>query len=75
MLNEKKKNNLIGILFSVIDIFKEQNFMIILGELENTVVQKAFNVDIKGQIVDLGSRISRKKDIIPPVEAYFKTNP
>ncbi len=49
--------------------------MIILGEPENTVIRKTFNVDIKGQIIDLGSRISRKKDIIPPLKAYFKTNP
>ncbi|CAF0893401.1 unnamed protein product [Rotaria sp. Silwood1] len=74
MLNQKKKNHLTGILFSVIDIIKEQNFMVIVGEPEKTVVQKAFNVDIEDQVVNLGSRISRKKDIIPPLEAYFKIN-
>ncbi|CAF0809054.1 unnamed protein product [Rotaria sordida] len=75
MFNEKKKSHLTGILFSVIDIIKEQNFMIILGEPENTVVRQAFNVDFEGQIINLGSRISRKRDIIPPLEAYFKTKP
>ncbi|CAF2376076.1 unnamed protein product [Rotaria sp. Silwood2] len=75
MLNQKEKNHLTGILFSVIDIIKEQNFMVILGEPENTVVRKAFNVDFEGQVANLGSRISRKKDIVPPLEAYFKTKP
>ncbi|CAF0770243.1 unnamed protein product [Rotaria sordida] len=75
MFNEKKKSHLTGILFSVIDIIKEQNFMIILGEPENTVVRQAFNVDFEGQIVNLGTRISRKRDIIPPLEAYFKIKP
>ncbi|CAF0959038.1 unnamed protein product [Rotaria sordida] len=75
MFNEKKKSHLTGILFSVIDIIKEQNFMIILGEPENTVVRQAFNVDFEGQIINLGSRISRKRDIIPPLEAYFKIKP
>jgi manganese-dependent inorganic pyrophosphatase len=74
MINEKKKSHLSGILFSVIDILKEQNLMIILGEPENTVIRKAFNVDIKDGIADLGSRMSRKKDIIPPLELYFNTN-
>jgi manganese-dependent inorganic pyrophosphatase len=48
--------------------------MIILGEPENTVVRKAFNVDIKDGTADLGSRMSRKKDIVPPLELYFNTN-
>jgi manganese-dependent inorganic pyrophosphatase len=82
MNNEKKKSNLIGLLFSVIDIDKEQNLMIILGEPENTVVQKTFNVSVQktfnvsvqNSIADLGARISRKKDIIPLLERYFSTN-
>jgi manganese-dependent inorganic pyrophosphatase len=74
MSDEKKKSNLSGLLFSVIDILKEQNLMIILGEPENTVARKAFNVDIKDGTADLGSRMSRKKDIVPPLELYFNTN-
>jgi manganese-dependent inorganic pyrophosphatase len=74
MSDEKKKSNLSGLLFSVIDILKEQNLMIILGEPENIVVRKAFNVDIKDGTADLGSRMSRKKDILPPLEIYFNTN-
>jgi manganese-dependent inorganic pyrophosphatase len=74
MIDEKKKSHLTGLLFSIVDISMEQNLMIILGEPEHTVVQKTFNVTIQDGIADLGSRISRKKDIIPPLELYFKTN-
>jgi manganese-dependent inorganic pyrophosphatase len=74
MINEKQKSHLSGLLFSVIDILKGQNLMIILGEPEDTVVRKVFNVDIKDGIADLGSRMSRKKGIIPPLEHYFNTN-
>ena len=74
MTDEKKKSHLIGLLFSVIDISKKQNSLIILGELENIVVQNAFHVAVQSRIADLGSRISRKKDIIPALELYFKTN-
>ncbi|CAF2050274.1 unnamed protein product [Rotaria magnacalcarata] len=74
MVDEKKKSNLTGILFSVVDIFKGQNYMFIIGEPERTVVREAFKANTERQVADLGSRMSRKKDIIPCLEAYFKTN-
>lgn len=74
MADEKKKTHLTGLLFSVIDISQGQNLMIILGEPENTVVQNTFNLTVQDGIADLGSRMSRKKDIIPALELYFKTN-
>jgi len=74
MTDEKMKSHLTGLLFSVIDISKERNLMIILGEPENTVVRKTFNANVQDGIADLGSRLSRKKDILPPLELYFKSN-
>ena len=74
MNNEKRRSNLTGLLFSVIDIEKEQNLMIILGEPENTVIQKTFNVTVQNGIADLEARISRKKDIIPLLESYLSRN-
>jgi manganese-dependent inorganic pyrophosphatase len=71
MQEEKKRNNLKGILFSIVDIIKEKNLTLIPGEIEENVVRKAFKVDAKHHIADLGSRISRKKQIIPALEAYF----
>ncbi|CAF4917484.1 unnamed protein product, partial [Rotaria sp. Silwood1] len=76
MAKEKINSNLTGILFSIIDILKEKNLMLIPGEPENTVIRAAFNVDdVVDQIADLGPRMSRKKQIIPPLEEYFKNNP
>lgn len=72
MINEKKTENLTGIFLSIVDIFKQQNFALIIGEAERTVLQEAFHVTIDGDIANLGSRISRKKDIIPDLEEYFK---
>ena len=73
MNNEKNKSHLIGLLFSVIDIENGQNLMIILGEPENTVIRETFNVSVQNGIADLGSKTSRKKDIIPPLERFFST--
>jgi len=71
MQEEKKRNNLKGILFSIVDIIKEKNLTLIPDEIEENVVRKAFKVDVKHRIADLGSRISRKKQIIPALETYF----
>ena len=71
MHEEKKKKNLKGILFSIVDIIKGKNLTLIPGETEEKVVRKAFKTDVKNHIADLGSRVSRKKQIIPPLEAYF----
>ncbi|CAF3086870.1 unnamed protein product [Rotaria socialis] len=71
MVKEKGRSNLTGILFSIIDILNEKNLMLIPGEPENTVVRAAFNVDVTDQMADLGARLSRKLQIIPPLEVYF----
>ena len=71
MAEEKKRNNLSGILFCIIDIIQEHNLTLILGEAEEKVAREAFKVDVKDQIADLGSRISRKKQIVPALENYF----
>lgn len=73
MAEEKTKSQLSGILFSIIDIAKVKNSMVILDETENNVVQNAFSVRVNNRIADLGSKVSRKKDIIPALELYFKS--
>ncbi len=67
----KKKTKLQGILFSIVDIIKEKNLTLIPGDIEEKVVRQAFKTDVKNHIADLGSRVSRKKQIIPVLEAYF----
>lgn len=71
MEEEKKQNNLGGILFCIIDILQEHNLTLILSETEEKVVREAFQVDVQDHVADLGSRISRKKQIIPTLEGYF----
>jgi len=73
MNEEKKRSNLQGILFLIVDILKQKNLTLIPGENEEKVVREAFKVDVKDGIADLDSRISRKKQIIPPLEAYFNS--
>jgi len=73
-MNEvKKKQNLQGILFSIIDILKEKNLTLIAGEHEEQIIRDVFQANINDNIADLGSNISRKKQIIPALEKYFKS--
>jgi manganese-dependent inorganic pyrophosphatase len=73
MDEEKKKNNLQGILFSIIDIMKQKNLTLILGEHEEQIVKEVFKVDVKDSVADLDGKISRKKQIIPALEGYFNS--
>ena len=71
MREEKKRRNLKGILYSIVDILKEKNITLVAGDYERKVVEGAFKAKVKDQAADLGSRISRKKQIIPALEEYF----
>lgn len=70
---EKKRQQLKGILFSVVDIIKEKNVTLIPSDTEEQVVRQAFKANVKNHLADLGSRVSRKKQVIPPLEAYFRS--
>lgn len=72
MHEEKKRSKLKGILFSIVDIIEEKNLTLIPSDIEEEVVRKAFKADVKHHLADLGSRVSRKKQIIPALEAYFR---
>ncbi|UJR15159.1 hypothetical protein I4U23_002122 [Adineta vaga] len=71
MVEEKKKLELNGFLFCIVDILKEKNLTLIPSENEDKVIREAFKVDVKDGIADLASNISRKKQIIPTLETYF----
>ncbi len=71
MANAKSNDNLSGILLSVVDILNETNQTFVLGDAEAKAIEGAFSVTAKDQIADLGSQISRKKQIVPALESYF----
>ena len=42
--------------------------MLILGESEKTTAEKAFGCQVENNILDIGPKMSRKKDIAPLIE-------
>jgi manganese-dependent inorganic pyrophosphatase len=67
----KAADSLNGVLLSVVDILNESNRTLVLSATEEKVMQEAFGVQTEGQVADLGARISRKKQVVPTLEAYF----
>ncbi|WP_425145706.1 manganese-dependent inorganic pyrophosphatase [Deinococcus sp.] len=71
---ERAASGLDGVLLSVVDILNERNRMLVPAGSEG-VVQGAYGAATAGQVADLGSRISRKKQLVPALEAYFAAHP
>lgn len=72
MDEEKAQANLGGVLLSVVDILNETNKTLVLSATEEKIVREAFGAGVENGLADLGGRISRKKQIVPTLEAYFE---
>lgn len=70
----KKEAWLDFIMLSVIDILKEKNTTILWDEADFKVISDIFWVNVLDNLADLWSRISRKKQVIPELTAYFNKN-
>jgi manganese-dependent inorganic pyrophosphatase len=68
----KKKERLDLVYALVIDILNLKNDMLIIGEEEQRVAEKVFGGKTRENILSLGNRISRKKQIVPPLEKFLK---
>ncbi len=64
MIDTKASDEVDHILFCVVDILNEQNTALVLPEDEKLVAD-AFDAQITDGRADLGSRVSRKKQIVP----------
>ena len=71
MMAEKTASSLDGVLLSVVDILQETNRTLVPGDSEAGVVQAVFGAAAHNHVADLGGRISRKKQIVPALEAHF----
>jgi len=67
----KKKDNLKGIFFSIVDILNEENFTLYSGNTEKELLITLFNATIENNIANLGNIISRKKQVVPKFEQHF----
>ncbi len=65
------KNNYALALFAAVDFLQEGSLMLFAGD--KTIMERAFNVKIETDEVYLPGVMSRKKQIVPPLENVLKT--
>lgn len=64
-----KKSEGVDLLFlAVTDILDVNTKLLILSDAEKEVAQKAFGGQTEQNVLDIGPKLSRKKDIAPPIE-------
>ncbi len=64
----KQRESVNLIYLALTDILKVNTKMLILGESEKTTAEKAFGGQVENNILDIGPKMSRKKDIAPLIE-------
>lgn len=71
-LKEIKTNDkLKGVFYSIVDILNEKNTMYTSGETELKALKTIFGAEISNNEADLGNILSRKKQLVPKLEAHF----
>lgn len=68
----KKRDSLDFIILSIVDILWEKNTTIVLDWEDSEIVSNVFKTEIIENLADLKNRLSRKKQIVPELLAYFK---
>ncbi len=62
------------IFVAITDILKVNTKLLILDETAAAIAQKAFGGEVEEQVLDIGGRLSRKKEIAPPIEKAFNNS-
>lgn len=69
----KEKDSLAGIFFSIIDILNEKNYTLTAGDEETELFTKIFNAENQNGVLFVDKLVSRKKQVVPKFEEYFKS--
>ena len=68
MQQVKKAEGVDYLFLAITDVLKVNTKLLLLSDSEKELAQKAFNTTSIDQILDIGPKLSRKKDIAPPIE-------
>jgi manganese-dependent inorganic pyrophosphatase len=58
-----------GMFFFIVDITKSEATLIITGDWERQVAEKAFSTSVSDGLIHLPGMVSRKKQMLPALEA------
>jgi manganese-dependent inorganic pyrophosphatase len=68
----KKEKGLQCIFLAVVNIVKLHSHLLLCGPTERALATAAFGANVHDNLMDLGSRVSRKKDYIPVITRTIK---
>lgn len=68
MIQVKSELQVDLIFVAITDILKVNTKLLIIDQMEADIAVKAFGGEVKEQVLDIGGRLSRKKEIAPPIE-------
>lgn len=63
----KERDGLAYVYFVIVDVLNERSDLFIIGDGELELAEKAFSGDVNDGVMDIGNRISRKKQIAPAI--------
>ena len=69
----KERESVDYLILAITDILKVNTKLLISGVGETELIQKAFGGTIQDNILDIGPKMSRKKDIAPAIESALKS--
>ncbi len=73
MESVKKTEGVALIFLAITDILKVNTKLLLLGDLEKSIGEKAFGGKAVDSILDIGAKLSRKKDIAPAIEKALQS--
>ena len=72
-LNKLKEQEQVNLMyFFIVDILNHKSWMLIIGDKEKEAAEATFGGNTENNILPTGNRVSRKKEIAPFLEAYFR---
>lgn len=66
--SKKESEKLNAVFFAAVDILNNESEMFLVSETEEEIIKKAYNVETTENLVKLPGVVSRKKQIVPPIE-------
>ena len=65
LINKKMKEKMDYLFFAVVDIIKNNSYLYVIGNEEEVLAKKIFNIKAKKNIMFLKGIVSRKKQVVP----------
>ena len=67
----RQRDGLDYMLVIIVDILQQQSWAVSSNDAQNEIIAQAFNTRLNDKLLDLGHLVSRKKQFVPTLEAFY----